>query len=77
MTIYHFRFPHASMADQKRNWIADSIDCTDDNPFSVEKIELHPFELKKFTSKRNGDSYNKELSKTCGDLCKAVNSANS
>ena len=34
-------------------WIADSIDLTDDNSFSVEKIKLHWFDLKKFISKKN------------------------
>ena len=54
-----------------------SIDCTHDKSFSVEKIKLNWFDLK-FTCKKTVTLfYNKELSKTGGGPCKAVNSANS
>ena len=36
---------------QKWKWITDSIDCKDDNSFSVEKIKLNWFDLK-FISKK-------------------------
>ena len=51
------------MVDQKWKWIADSIDCANDNSFSVEKIKLNWFNLKFVGKKRkNGDAYNKEIS---------------
>ena len=65
------------MVDQKWKWIADSIDCTDDNSILTTKIKLHWFDLKKFIRKKNGDFCNEELSTTGGDSRKAVNSANS
>ena len=40
------------MVDQIWMWIADSIDCTDDNSFSAEKMKLHWFDLKKFMRKK-------------------------
>ena len=38
------------MVDQSWKWIAGSIDCTDDNSFSLEEIKLNRFDLKKFIS---------------------------
>ena len=64
------------MVDQKWKWIADCIDCANDNSFSVEKIKLNCFNLK-FISKKHGDCYSKEQSKTGCGPCKTVNSANS
>ena len=40
------------MMDQKWKWIADSIDCTDDNPFSVENIKLHWLDMKFINEKK-------------------------
>ena len=57
-------------------WIADSIDFTDDNLFSEQKIKLNLFDLN-FISKKNGNFYNKELSKMGGGPRKVINSANS
>ena len=65
------------MLDQKWKWIAVLIDCANDISVSVEKFELNWFNMKKLIGKKNGDSYNKELSKTGGGPCKAVNSAKS
>ena len=40
------------MLDQKWKWIADSNDGVDDISFSVEKIKLNQFSLKKFIGKK-------------------------
>ena len=40
------------MVNQEWKWIADFIDFTDDNFFSVEEIKLLWFDLKKFISKK-------------------------
>ena len=57
-------------------WIADFIDCTDDNSFSVEKIKLHWFDLKKFISKKKSwllqlrDIKERQWSMQSGKFCK-------
>ena len=40
------------MVDQKWKWIADLMNCADGNSFSVKKIKLNWFGLKKFVSKK-------------------------
>ena len=65
------------MLDQKWKWIAVLIDCASDISVAVEKFKLNWFNLKKFIGKKNGGSYNKELSKTGGGPRKTVNSAKS
>ena len=65
------------MLDQKWKWIAVLIDCASGISVSVEKFKLNWFNLKKFICKKNGGSYNKELSKTGGGPRKTVISAKS
>ena len=43
------------MVEQKRDWVADSIDCINDNSFLVAKVKLNWSDLKKFIGKKNGD----------------------
>ena len=45
------------MVDQKWKSIADSIDCTDGNSFSVEKIQTVLFRFEEILKKKKVDSY--------------------
>ena len=81
LPFYHLCFPPGR---QKAWWIKNGSRLLIPSivqmafHFQQKKIKLHWFHLKKFISKKkNCDSYNKELLKTGGDPCKALNSANS